>query len=374
MRIRTRLFVFFLLLATLLSARSAGAAPRWSAEKANEWSRKTGWLVGCNYAPRTAINQLEMWQKETWDPATIDQELGWAESLGFNSVRVFLHNLLWEQDSKGFCRRIDEFLRIADRHHIGVMFVLFDSVWDPNPHLGRQREPTPHLHNSGWVQAPGAEILRDPARHEELRPYVIGLLKRYRKDRRIHAWDLINEPDNPNTNSYRAWEPPNKAELGFMLLRKVFDWAKEANPDQPLTSAPWLGDWSDPAKMKPIDRYQIEESDVITYHNYGPVRDQEERVRWLRRYGRPVLCTEYMARPIGSTFQTVLPYLNAQGIGAYNWGFVEGKTQTNYPWDSWERRYTAEPRLWFHEVFRADGTPYVDEEVRAIRQVRGKAR
>ncbi|MFN3651444.1 MAG: 1,4-beta-xylanase [Armatimonadota bacterium] len=357
----------------LLLARPAGAEARWSPEQANEWYRKTGWLVGCNYAPRTAINQLEMWQKETWDPKTIDQELGWAESLGFNSVRVFLHDLLWKDDPRGLTQRMEEFLRIADRHKIGVMFVLFDSVWDPHPHLGRQRKPTPHLHNSGWVQSPGAEILRDPSRHDELKGYVQGILRRFGKDRRVQVWDLWNEPDNNNGNSYRAWEPPNKAELVLPLLKKVFAWAQEANPDQPLTSGVWIGEWSSDDKLKPWDRVMLTESDVISYHNYGPREHQEDRVRWLRRYNRPLLCTEYMARPMGSTFQDVLPYLREQNVSAYNWGFVAGKTNTNYPWDSWNKHYTAEPPVWFHEIFRADGTPYVEEEVRVIHRVTGKS-
>jgi hypothetical protein len=357
-----------------LAASSALAQARWSAEKANAWYQKTGWLVGCNYAPAYAINQLEMWQKETFDLAAIDRELALAESLGFNSLRVYLHDLLWKQDSRGFSQRIDQFLRVADRHKIGVMFVLFDSVWDPHPQLGPQREPTPHLHNSGWMQSPGAAILRNPERFEELKGYVQGLLRRFGKDRRIHAWDLWNEPDNNNGDSYRAWEHPDKGPLVTPLLKKVFDWAKEANPDQPLTSAVWLGDWSAPEKLKPWERVQIDESDVISYHNYGPLADQKVRVEWLKRWGRPLICTEYMARPMGSTFQAVLPYLRQENVSAYNWGFVSGKSQTIYPWDSWKRWYTAEPPIWFHDIFRPDGTPYREEEVRAIRAVTGVGR
>jgi hypothetical protein len=371
--VKNRLLPLLLLVSLIAAARPAAAEARWSPEKANSWYGRTGWLVGCNFSPSTAINQLEMWQAETFDPNTIDRELGWAESLGFNSVRVFLHNLLWEQDSAGFVKRMNRFLEMADRHHIGVVFVLFDSVWNPNPHLGRQQAPTPHLHNSGWVQSPGAEILRDPSRYESLKPYVMGVLKRFSKDRRIHAWDLINEPDNDNHNSYRAWEPPNKAELGFALLKKVWAWAKEANPEQPLTAAPWKGEWS-PDKLTPLDRFMFEESDVITFHNYGTVEDISHRAEQLKRYGRPVICTEYMARPMKSTFQNVLPTLKQMNVGAYNWGFVAGKTNTIYPWDSWQQRYTAEPPVWFHDIFRADGTPYIPAEVDLIRRLTGKTR
>lgn len=367
------LLVGALLLTTLTGLRSAAAQPRWTPEQANAWSHKTGWLIGCNFSPSTAINQLEMWQPETFDLPTIDRELGWAEKLGFNSTRVFLHNLLWKQDPEGFTHRMDQFLKVADRHHIGVIFVPLDSCWDPYPQLGKQRDPKPGLHNSGWVQAPGREILQDPARHDELKGYIQGVIRRFRKDRRVQAWDLINEPDNTNGSSYGKQEPPHKAELALELLKKVFDWAREVNPQQPLTSAVWAGDWSSTEKLSPMARVQLDESDVISFHNYGPLPDMRKRVEWLERYGRPLICTEYMARPMGSTFQAILPFLKELHVGAYNWGFVSGKTQTIYPWDSWQKPYAAEPPVWFHDVFRADGSAYRPEEVRFIRELTGKA-
>ena len=163
----------------------ASARDRWTAEKARGWGRDTPWLVGANYIPAAAINQLAMWQAESFDPGQIDKELAWAESLGFNSVRVFLHHLLWEQDHEGLLQRMDQFLGIADEHKIGVMFVLFDSVWDPHPKLGKQREPAKGVHNSGWVQSPGANDLSDPARHALLEAYVKGVV----------AWEMPSSWD-----------------------------------------------------------------------------------------------------------------------------------------------------------------------------------
>lgn len=351
----------------LLLSQSARAEGRWSVDRANEWHQRAGWLVGANYAPAYAINQLEMWQADTFDPKAIDRELGWGRDLGFNSMRVFLHDLLWQQDSAGFLKRIDRYLDISEKHGIGTMFVLFDSVWDPHPHLGPQRSPTPGLHNSGWVQSPGAEILRDPSRHDSLKPYVQGVIKRFGKDKRVQCWDMINEPDNTNGSSYRAWEPPNKGDLATALLKKSFDWAREVEPSQPLTCGVWIGDWSDPEKLPPWARYSLDQSDIITYHCYDPLPEMEKRVGWLRRHNRPILCTEYMARPMGSTFQSIVPYLKQQGVGAYNWGFVQGKSQTIFPWDSWKKAYTGEPPVWFHDIFRGDGKPYREEEVAFLR-------
>ncbi len=352
------------------------ARDRWTPEQANAWYARKPWLVGCNFNPSSAINQLEMWQADTFDPQTIDRELGWAEELGFNSVRVYLHNLLWAQDREGFLKRVERFLALADQHGIGVVMVPLDAVWDPQPKLGRQRAPRPHVHNSGWVQAPGAEILGDPKRHDEIRPYITGLIGRFRNDNRIHAWDVFNEPDNANTNAYGKeganTELENKAEMATLLLGKVFAWARRADPSQPLTAGVWLGPWPSHERLSPIEKIMIEESDVISFHSYEGLEHVRPRVEQLRRYGRPIFCTEYMARPNGSRFDPVLGYFKQEKIAAYNWGFVAGKTQTNYPWDSWRKQYTAEPDVWFHEILRPDGSPYDRREVDYIKSLTGQ--
>ncbi|HKO15562.1 MAG TPA: endo-1,4-beta-xylanase, partial [Gemmatimonadaceae bacterium] len=346
----------------------------WSPARARAWADSTGWLVGSDFIPSTAINQLEMWQPATFDPRTIDRELGYAETLGFSTMRVFLHDLLWQQDSAGFLGRIDRFLTIADRHHIRPIFVLFDAVWDPMPHLGRQRAPIPHIHNSGWVQSPGAARLADTAHYGALRAYVQGVVGRFARDHRVAAWDVFNEPDNTNRPAYVAYEPLNKPELAFNLLRKAFRWAREMNPSQPLTAAPWKGDYLDPAHVPPIVAYMLDSSDVISFHSYEDSTRVERELTALERYGRPIICTEYMARPRGSTFQAILPILARRHVGAINWGFVSGKTQTIYPWDSWYRDYPTEPTVWFHDIFRPDGTPFDTAEVALIRSLTGAGR
>ena len=341
------------------------AAERWSPAKANAWYNQQPWLVGCNFIPSTAINELEMWQADTFDPATIDRELGWAHDIGFNTVRVFLHNIPWEQNRAGFLERVDKFLQIADRHQIRVTFVLFDSVWNARPQAGPQPAPTPHVHNSGWVQAPGAAELRDPAAQPRLHGYVKDVVGRYAHDKRVLMWDLMNEPDNRNESQ----DPPEKVALATALLKNTFAWVREINPDQPLTTGVWDGEWANDAKLKPMERLQLNNSDVITFHNYRKVEEMKADVQALRRFGRPVICTEYMARTRGSTFETILPYLGEARVGAYNWGFVSGKTQTIYPWDSWHKKYTAEPEMWFHDVLHADGKPYDAKETKLIRDL-----
>ena len=346
---------------------------RWTQEKANSWYQEQPWLMGSNYNPKSSINQLQMWQADTFDPSQIDQELGWAQGLGMNTMRVFLHDLLWKQDPDGFKKRLDTFLTISSKHKIHPMLVLFDSCWDPHPVLGMQHPPIPGVHNSGWVQSPGAEALTDIKEYPRLKSYVEGVIGAFADDPRILAWDVWNEPDNGNTESYAKVEVKNKEALVLNLLPQVFAWARSAHPTQPLTSGVWQGDWSTPAKLSPIQHVQLEESDLISFHNYGWPEEFEQRVSWLQSYHRPIICTEFMARGVGSTFDAILPIAKRRHVGAINWGFVVGKTQTNLPWDSWQKPYVLqEPPVWFHDVLYGDGKPYREQEAKLMRELTGQ--
>jgi len=344
---------------------------RWSEQKANDWYARQAWLVGANFIPSNAINELAMFQAATFDPAINDRELGLAESIGMNTVRVFLQDQLWKQDPDGFKQRLDTFLGIAARHHIRPLLVLFDSCWETNPHLGPQHPPIPGVHNSGWVQSPGKERLLDRSVEPELKAYVVGVVGAFANDPRVLGWDVWNEPDNRGGD--RAEDVDAKVKRVDELLPKAFAWARSVHPSQPLTSGVWAGDWSDPAKESATTKIQLAESDVISFHNYGWPEEFEARIRELEPLHRPIICTEYMARGAGSTFDGSLPVAKKYHVGAINWGLVAGQTQTYLPWDSWDRPYTSsQPTVWFHEVFRNDGTPYRQREVDLIRELTGR--
>jgi hypothetical protein len=362
--------ILFLML--LASPAFADSQP-WPAEKANAWYATQRWLVGSNYIPADAINQLEMWQAETFNPAQIDKELGWARDIGMNTMRVYLHDQLWSQDAAGFRKRIDQFLAIAERHGIKPMLVLFDSCWDPDPKSGPQRPPIPGVHNSGWVQGPGRAGLADTANYPKLEAYVKGVVGAFANDPRILAWDVWNEPDNgADGDSAGARE-----KFGHVatLLPQVFAWARAANPSQPITSGVWHHeDWSPSGRLNAIEKVQIGQSDVITFHVYDWPEVFERKVKQLQAYGRPLICTEYLARGAGSTFDTSLPLARKYNVGMINWGFVLGKTQTHFPWDSWQRPYTQNPPVvWHHDIFHADGKPYRQAEVEQIRDAANAA-
>jgi endo-1,4-beta-mannosidase len=326
----------------------------WSKEEAEQWYAKVGWLRGANFIPSTAINQLEMWQAETFDTATINRELGWAESIGFNSMRVYLHHLAWEIDSTGFKDRMEQYLTIADKHKISTLFVLFDDCWNATYQAGKQPDPKPGIHNSGWVRDPGDKVHQDTTLFKTLEKYTKSVLTHFAEDKRIVLWDLYNEPGNSNYG--------NKS---MPLLQKVFTWGREVDPSQPLSVGVWNKELVD------LNNYQLANSDVTTYHNYMEPEVHKEWIDSLRTYGRPLICTEYMARTRNSRFDNVMPMLKEENIGAYNWGLVAGKTNTIYAWDT-PMPDGKEPKVWFHDIFRKDGTPYKKSEVELIKQLTEK--
>lgn len=329
---------------------------KWSIEKAENWYAKQNWLVGANFNPSTAINQLEMWQADTFDPKTIDRELGYAANIGMNAMRVYLHSLAYQSDPKGFKNRINTYLDIADKYSIKTMFVIFDDVWDKSPKIGKQPEPIPGTHNSGWVQDPGDPASIDLKNFPQLEVYVKDILNTFKNDERVLMWDLYNEPGNSD-----------KFSSSVPLLEKVFIWAREVNPSQPLTAGIWQ--WS--KKFQEVNEIQALNSDIITYHHYGEPEDHLKVINLLKTHGRPMICTEYMARTRNSRFSNILPLLKEENVGAINWGLVAGKSNTIYQWNT-PIPSGEEPDEWFHDVFRKDGKPYRQDEVDLIKKLTSK--
>ncbi len=353
--------LILLTLAALLAAQPSpgaeGPGRRWSKERAERWYNSQPWPVGCNYIPSTAINQIETWQAESFDPKTIDRELGWAEGLGFNTVRVFLHDLVWEADPAGFKNRLGEFLGICQRRRIRVIVTFFTNGcygFEGEPRLGRQPDPTPGVHNSGWVQSPGAASVNDPARWGRLEAYVRDVVGEFAQDDRVLMWSLYNEP-----------ESTKKGAKSLPLLRKVFEWARDVNPSQPLTAPIW-GMPTSQSKTLEIAEFLEENCDVITFHCYSRPKEAEAFVKFLEAFDRPLICTEYMARTRGSTFQDILPVFHRHRVGAISFGLVAGKMNTHFPWGSKEG--SPEPAVWFHDIFRGDGTPFDAKEIALIKR------
>ncbi|MDR1121189.1 MAG: 1,4-beta-xylanase [Dysgonamonadaceae bacterium] len=344
--------MLFLILITACQPKEKTVVPAiWTQEQAWNWQQEHGWLRGCNFIPSTAINQLEMWQAETFDTTTINRELGWAEDIGMNCMRVYLHHLAWKLDKEGFKKRMDTYLSIATQHGIKTIFVFMDDCWNPVYAAGKQPEPKLGVHNSGWVRDPGDLLFQDSKLTSMLELYVKDILTTFKSDKRIVLWDLYNEPGNSNYG-----------DQSMPLLQKMFAWSWEVRPSQPLS----VGVWND--VLTNLNKFQVENSDVITYHNYIAPANHQALIDSLKTFGRPLVCTEYMARRNNSLFFNIMPMLKHENVGAINWGLVAGKTNTKYAWDE-PIPDGSEPDLWFHDIFRPDGTPYKQEEVDLIKSL-----
>ncbi len=327
---------------------NAEAGGKWTTERANRWYRNQPWLAGCNFLPSTAVNDVEMWQAESFDAATIDKELGWAQKTGYNSVRVFINYVVWEADPAGLRKRFDQFLQIASRHGIYTMPILLDDCFKQNPKVGKQEEPVPGVHNSQWVASPGKPFMDNKSNWPKLEAYVKDMVSTFASDPRVVIWDLYNEPT------------PESAELAESCLA----WGRQVQPVQPLT----IGAWDD--LKSPFSRHLMEMSDIVSFHGYDATDGVMAKLDICSAYKRPVICTEWLIRREGNSIETLLPIFHDRMIGCWNWGFVAGRMQTYYPWGS--PKGAPEPKQWQHDILRKDGSPYRIAEVELIRKLTGK--
>jgi hypothetical protein len=354
---RTVLIFALLLFCVLhISLAQENIKGKWSKEESWSWYEKAGPLKGFNFLPGTAVNSTDMWQAETFDPKTIDKELALAKKAGYNSARVFLQYLVWNDDPEGLKKRINKFLAIADKHNITTMFILFDdcAFAGKEPYLGKQADPVPGVHNSGWTPSPGLKRVVDKSVWPDLEKYVKDIIGTYKNDERVVVWDLYNEPGNS-----KMWEK------SLPLVEASFAWAREVNPSQPLTIAPW-GDFYNIFSNKSLMAKRIFElSDIISFHAYDHPALFRYKVNLLNNnFDRPLLCTEWLFRQNGGTFANILPIFSNNQVSWYQWGFVAGETQTYLHWGSKEG--DPVPEIWQHDVFHADGKPYNPEELKLV--------
>ena len=345
----------------------------WAAADARAWADALPVLVGCNYTPAYAQNQIAFWAAETFDPQAIDRELAAAERIGMNALRVYLHDQAWRADPEGFLGRLDLFLALAAGRGHRVLLVLFDDCWhEPVP--GPQAAPVPGVHNSRWARSPGRARLLDRSGWGELQDYVRALAARFGEDERVLAWDVYNEPCNVvmplQLSDARRADVLNPAhperpqmDAALNLMEAAFGWLRAAETRQPLTAAVYQE-----SEALGVDARLVPLCDVIGFHHYGGQADLRTRIAALSAHGRPLMCTEFMARPQGCTFETHLPVLAEARIPAFCWGLVDGAIQTKFAWTDEAADPPAEPDPWFHDVLRADLSPYDPAEAALIRE------
>lgn len=348
--------------ACLCIASRSLARDRWTEAEAKSWYYDQPRMFGANYVMTYAVTPTEMWQADptipganTFDINAVRNELNKARDTGFNTLRVTLSYEVWKADRNGFMSRLNQFITESAARGIRPTLIFWDdvnfttnpSVQFREPYLGRQADPVPGMHNSQWTGTGGAAVRNNPgnwalSRTSSLpgagaKQYIQDIIGTYATDNRVLMWNGYNEPSGSSA-----------------LVQATAAWAREMNPIQPISFDAWGGG---------LDGVAIGESDVISYHNYSGPPGVTDGLKGMLRTGRPVILTEWMARTFGSTIPDVLPDLQEMGVASYNWGLVNGDQQTHWPWGSPPQTQTTEPPLWFHDLYRRDGTPYKSAEI-----------
>lgn len=352
---------------------------QWTTKQAQEWSKKLPWIVGFNYLPRSAVNWNEMWQKESFNLTQIKEEFSWAAAANYNALRTNLPYIVWQNDRDGLIERIEQLLEAAAKNNLMVVLCLFDDCGfsGAEPMLGVQAAPINGLHNSQAVASPGRKVVMDKSQWGNLEVYVKDILNHFKHDKRILLWDLYNEPGNRMVFTLDG-DRPVSAELepfAQELMELTFKWAREIDLIQPLTVGGWHVPVLETAEYEeilvhPIDIKALELSDIISFHAYCQLDRMHEVVKIIQKYERPMLCTEWLARHVNSIFATHLPFFHKHNIGCFQWGLVEGKTQTIYPWPIVMKEDLNYSRMPFHDVLKSSGEAFFPEEIELIKQLK----
>ena len=329
------------------------AESRWPEERIWRWWNDLGPIKGVNYIPRNAVNSIDFWLAETFDPDLIAEELQWARQAGYNALRVQLQYVVWANDEDGFMDRLDTFLGLAQDQGLRVVPVLFDDLdraGEP-PVFGPQPPPAPNRHNSRWKPSPGAASVVDRSQWPSLESYIDAVVGAHRRDDRILFWDL-----------YNATGYNELGEQSLPLMEQTFDWVRAHQTRQPLAIASW--DRLDSA----MTARKWERSDLITFQQFDDPAQVEAQLALLQHYGRPIVCVDWLKRQQNNTFETILPLFAQQRVGWFSRGLVQGKTQFYVQDEAF--RSATEPDVWQQDVLQPDGAPYRPEEIELIQGFR----
>ncbi|QNL49203.1 cellulase family glycosylhydrolase [Olivibacter sp. SDN3] len=325
-------------------------AKRWTKKQAWDWYNKTSWYCGFNYIPAYAINYTAMWDKTSFDPKAIERELALAKKTGMNALRAVLQYAVYEEDPQYFLNTLNTFMDICAKYDIQFMPALFDDCSfgiENDPKTGKQPEPLIGWYAWAWSPSPGHSMVTDTSSYPKLAQYVKTVISHFKDDQRIMLWDLYNEPTNSGLGT-----------TTLPLLQKVIISAREANPSQPIS----IGVFDQNERLNEII---LNNSDIITFHNYGNQENLQKQIEELKKHGRPLINTEWLNRPTGSTIENNLAVFFEEGVGCMLWGLVNGKTQTHLPWG--HRPGDPEPSVWQHDLYNGSFKPYRKEEVALIK-------
>lgn len=349
---------------------------RWSEEKIWNWYNKRPWIRGCNFMSSDCANRIDQWQEYGFEQRfeTAKKELKLAAETGFNSIRIIPEFFVWEQEHDCFMKRFDRYIDEAYKNGISSMIVLGNDCMPPKEealkrmHLGEQKIDLGYhggrkVSQHGKFNEHGYSLFDEPEYEEKFLEYTKEIVTKYKNDERVIIWDVFNEPGNSNRHS-----------LSLPLLKKMLKLIREINPIQPLT----VGIWTQSTNLEnllEIEKFGLENSDIISYHNYNSYANNIEELKNLKQYGRPIINTEWLNRCGQNTVEEMFPLFFLEKVGCYNWGLVAGKYQTFEPWNAVWDNYKENPdnfkdfdfTKWFHDLYRPSLNPYNPKEIELIK-------
>lgn len=340
---------------------------QWTPEQAWEWYNTQPWIRGFNGYPSNCVNRIAMWQKYNHEEVAkqIDYEFGLAEELGFNAVRCFIQFEPWYYEHDSFMANLEEYFTMADAHGIRVMLVLGNDCTVAKSRFkpavfGEQKIDWGYhsgikggQHAGDYTEA-GYQLLDDPEIGPKYFDMVDEFAKKYGQDDRLQIWDIWNEYGNSH-----------RGKMSLPALLQFADILRSNRVKQPITAGPL----NTPELRDPCH----ELSDIISFHYYGPNEGVIPMIEELReRWERPLLNTEWLNRIGRNTVDYQFPLYYLERIGSYNWGLIQGYSQTFEPWGGYYIRQSKgeelDLTLWQHDLYRFNGLPYIPAETKLIRR------
>ena len=346
---------------------------KWSKERIWAWYNSRPWIRGCNYMSADCANRVDQWQELGFEErlATTEQELALMAQTGYNSIRIILEFIVWKEQHDGFMARFERYLQVCAKYGISCMVVFGNDCMRPKGlevnRIGEQSVDWGYhggrkLSQHGSLGV-GYSLLDEPELALEHYEMVREIVTKYKDDERILIWDVFNEPGNTG-----------RGNMSLPHMLKYVEIIREIDPIQPITAAVYtMASKKVVDNLNEIEKAALDCSDIVSYHDYSPYENNIEILYELKKLGRPILNTEWLARCLGNNVEEMFPLFFLEKIGCYNWGFVAGKYQTYEPWNTVWERYEKDPNLkwdftkWFHDLYRPNHRPYNPAEIKLIR-------
>ena len=350
---------------------------QWTEQEIAEWYKSQPWLRGTNFLPSDCVNRLDMWQSIGREEhlKTAETELKLSKETGFNTVRLWCNFDVYYKEPEEFMQTLESYITLCAKYDQSVMLVL--AYEEDLPHgdkfvpkeLGAQKEYFNHFNRDYAEQdrLAKAGAYKHYTEYPEIKPIFMEMVervvKKYREDKRVLAWNVENEPGI------------GIGDRAVPLLEELFALVRSLDPVQPLAADIWRGVKEDGTFNSLAETKAYELSDFISFHSYSKYEWFLTGLYTLKKYyNRPIIVTEWLNRCNHNTVEEIYPLMLIENVGCYCWGFVQGRTYTTEPWNGFWSEVEKNPDVdfdftkWQHELYRKNFHPYDPKEINIIKR------